>query len=614
MTAELSSPLLLGLKADSLFSGVAQASLARLLGEIEEIGFAPGETLYRRGDAASFLYLIEEGAVYLTTPAGRKIELLEQHCGEESAAGMACYSCTATAGTPVRTLRIPRSALAGLAKGKPGFASDAILSLTSNIGGESLALPAKPKAAKSSTVSKAEIIGWVTLLIVPPLLYFFCLDSGFTQQSAIFSAILATTVLMWVFSLVDEFIPPLVAVVATLFIGLAPPAVALAGFASSGLMILVGVFALSAAIGSSGLSYRFMLWMLYKLPDRPVWQQSAMLAGGYLLSPITPSGNSRLSLLLPLYKDMLEGLRLPKGGKGATALMAATFSGAMLFSPMLSTSKSSNITAVNFLPPQIQEQFLGLFWLVAALVAASGMTLMHLAAVRWLFPSDNPAPLPKERISTQLQLLGPMTGGERIALTGFIFFLAASCTISWHHVPPSWIAGCVLIGLLISGLLGKQEFRQQLDWPMVFFLLGMDGITRIMEHLGLNAILAETVTEWFGFIGGRIELFILAALVTTLTIRLALPITSGMLVSAIILLPVAAVQGIHLWLCVFLTALFSDIWFVPYQSSLYMQVVSQGFTTHYDVPGFMRYNQLMNIARVAVAFLSIPYWKWLGLL
>lgn len=614
MTSEARSPALARLKSDSLFDGVSLSPLSRLLGAVEEVSFSPGDMLYRRGEPALFMYLIAEGKVRLSTPAGREITLLEPHCGEESAIGLTGYICTATADSAVHALCLPKSALAELVKEKPGFAADAILSLTSSIGGEPLSLPPKPKAVKGSEVSTAEIIGWFTLLVVPPLLYLFCLSNGFTQQSAIFSAILAATVLMWVFTLVDEFIPPLVAVVATLFIGLAPSSVALAGFASAGLMTLVGVFALSAAIGSSGLSYRFMLWLLYKLPDRPVWQQSAMLAGGYLLSPITPSGNSRLSLLLPLYKDMLEGLRLPKGGPGATALMAATFSGAMLFSPMLSTSKSSNITAVNFLPLQIQEEFLGLYWLVAALVAASGMTLLHLAATRWLFPADNPAPLPKDRIATQLSLLGPMSGEERIALAGFTFFLAACGTVSWHHVPPSWIAGCVLIGLLISGVLGKKEFRQQLDWPMVFFLLGMDGITRIMEHLGLNTVLERVMTDWFGFIGGRFEAFILAALVTTLAIRLALPVTSGMLVATIILLPVAVAQGIHPWLCVFLTALFSDIWFVPYQSSVYMQVVSSGFTTQYDVPGFMRYNHLMNLARVAVAFLSIPYWKWLGLI
>ena len=613
MTREPSLPSLLRLRADALFSGLPDEVLARLLGAIDEVRLSSGEALYRHGEPANFLYLLEEGTLDLLTPSGRPIEPTARRCGEEAAV-TSSYACSAIARTDLLALRLPKSALTEIAKSSPAFAARAMQALLSSIGGESFLLPGKAKAAKSAQVSTKEILGWGLLLTVPLLTFALCGAGGFTTQAALFSAILSATVLMWVFSLVDEFIPPLIAVVATLFIGLAPASVALSGFSSPGLMTLVGVFALSAAIGSSGLSYRFMLWLLHRLPDRPAWQQSALLVGGYLLSPITPSGNSRLSLLLPLYRDMREGLRLPKGGAGATALMAATFSGAMLFSPMLSTSKSSNITAVNFLPLQIQEQFLGLYWLVAALVAALGMTLCHLAAVRWLFPSENPAPLPKARIQAQLDLLGPMTAGERIALAGFAFFLAASASVSLHHVPPSWIAGIVLVVILVSGALGKKEFREQLDWPMVFFLLGMDGITRIMEHLKLNAVLARVMTDWFGFISGNAWLFILAALVMTLIVRLALPITSGMLVSTIILLPVAAAQGINPWICVFLTAIFSDIWFLPYQSSQYTQVVSQGFESHYDVPGFLKYNHLMNLARVVVVFLSIPYWKWLGLL
>jgi divalent anion:Na+ symporter, DASS family len=613
VTAELNNPLLLRLKSDRLFSGVSDILFARLLGSIEEVSCDADSSLYSYGEQAANLYLIEEGIVQLTTPAGRTIELKEQRLGEE-AIGMTGYTCTATALTAVRALRIPREALLEIAKGKATFASEATQVLLSRIGGEAIDLPVKAKAAKKITISMAEIIGWIALILLPPVLYYLCKASGFTTQAAIFSAILAATVIMWVFTLVDEFIPPIIAVVAALFIGLAPAPVALAGFSSPGMMTLIGVFALSACIGSSGLSYRFMLWLLYKLPDRPVYQQSAMLMGGYLLSPITPSGNSRLSLLLPLFRDMMDGLRLPKGGKAATALMAATFSGAMLFSPMLSTSKSSNITAVNLMPLQIQEQFLGLYWLVAALVAAVGITLFHLAASRLLFTTEQQAPLPKERILLQLQLLGPMSASERIALTGFIFFLLACGSVSWHHIQPAWIAGCVLIGLLVSGTLAKKSFRDQLDWPMVFFLLGMDGITRILDHLELDTVLAKMAVGCYGFVGGRIELFILAALGTTLLIRLGLPVTSGMLVSAIILMPVAEAQGIHPWICIFMTAMFSDIWFRPYQSSVYTQVLSQGLGNHYDVPGFMRYNQLMNLARVVIAFVSIPYWKWLGLL
>ena len=33
-----------------------------------------------------------------------------------------------------------------------------------------------------------------------------------------------------------------------------------------------------------------------------------------------------------------------------------------------------------------------------------------------------------------------------------------------------------------------------------------------------------------------------------------------------------------------------------------------------DERSFLRYNMLMNVARIAVVFASIPWWQWLGLL
>ena len=608
-----SVPLML-LQADALFSGVDAKAMARLLGAMERVDFAPGQSLYQQGEAATALYLLTDGAARLTTQAGHDIGLQPRRCGEEAAAGLPRYACTVTADTALQAWRLPRAALAELARSQAGFGTNALLLLAPYLDGAPQTLQSKPKPDGAQAASAATLLGWTIAVLGPPLVYRLAQTSGLSDQAAVFSAILMAAVLMWVFSLVDEFIPPLLAVVATLFIGLAPPGVALAGFASPGLVTLLGVFALAAVIGASGLSYRTMLWLLTKLPDKPIWQQSALLLAGYVLSTITPSGNSRLALLVPLYRDMVDGLRLPRQGVMATALMAATFSGAMLFSPMLATSKASNITAVGLMPAAMQEQFLGLFWLAAAAVAAVAQTVLHLVAMRWLFRGDNPLPLPKDRIATQLALLGKLTGAEQIALGGFGFFLVGAATVSWHHVQPSLIAGCVLIGLLLSGLFGKQEFRQQLDWPMLFFLLGMDSITKIMGYLGLDTELAAAMSHSFGFIDGRIEWFILAALATTLILRLALPTVAGMLVAAVILMPVALAQGIHPWICVFLTAIFSDIWFLPYQTGVYTQVESQGLTQYFNESRFMVYNHLMNLSRVAVVFLSIPYWKWLGLL
>lgn len=180
---------------------------------------------------------------------------------------------------------------------------------------------APPSGVPADKTSAVTIAGWAALLVIPPAVYLLALASRLSTQSSIFAALLSATVLMWMFSLVDEFVPPLVAIVAALIIGLAPPTVALAGFSSPSMLLLLGVFALSAVISFSGLSYRLILRLLLRLPDRPFWHQAALLVSGYLLSPLMPSANARLSLLTPVYKDMVAGLQLPRRGMRSGGLL-----------------------------------------------------------------------------------------------------------------------------------------------------------------------------------------------------------------------------------------------------------------------------------------------------
>lgn len=460
----------------------------------------------------------------------------------------------------------------------------------------------------------AEIAGWIAAIVAPPLAYGFVRAAGANVETGMFTGLLAAAVALWAFRLVDEFVPPVFVFVATLFIGLAPPSVALAGFSSPAFVTLLGVFALAATIIGSGLSGRAMLWLLLRLPDRPFYHRLVPLLGGALLSPITPSGNNRMAILLPAFTGMTAGLRLAKGSAATTALFAATYSGAVLFGPLFATGKSANVAAAALLPLQVQEAFLGLLWPVAAAVAAAGLTAGHMVALRRLFPQTEAAPLRHEEVGGQFAALGPMQPMEWVAAVGFVVFLLGTASVSWHHVQPAWIAGCVLVGLLLCGALGKEAFRRQLDWPMIVFLLGIDGIVRIIDHLGIDASLAVATGHLYGFVDGRIERFIVAVLATMACVRLVLPVTAGMLVTVVILLPVAAAQEIHPWICVFLAALFSDVFLFRYQSSVYLQAASQGAVAGIDESAFMAYNASMNLARVAVAFLSIPWWRWLGLL
>jgi DASS family divalent anion:Na+ symporter len=593
---------------------LANSQVARLLGHLQSVEFAAGNFLYAKDTASEFLYLIEEGLVQLTTPGGRTSVLIGLRCGEEAASDMTDYLCSATAITPVKAIRIPRTVLNELAAETPSFRTRALLGLTEELSGEKLQKTAVLSRASDTPISRREAAGWICAIGVPPAIYFVASAQGLLVEVALFLAILSATVLMWLFSLADEFVPPLVAIAAVLIVGLVPSEGALAGFSSPTLTILIGVYALAVVISTSGLSYRFMLWLLIRLPATPFWHQAALLLSGYILSTIMPSQNARLSLTLPFYRDMVDGLSLQAQSRAATALMAATFSGAMLFSPMLPTSKSANLIALSMLSPQLQAQFQGLFWFAAAAVAALSLSALHFLCMRICFGRIADAAFPKPRLVRQLALLGPITPPEKAALAGFLFFLVGASTSDLHKISPAWLAAFLLAGLLLMGLISKQEFQQKIDWPMIFFLLGVEGLSRAIVYLKLDASLVKSVSTWFDFVGGNILVFIPVVLVVTLVIRQVLPIQAGMVVSAVILIPIAESQFINPWIDVFLTSMFSDIWFAPYQCSPYIQVLHGGYGRYCEKSNFMFYNLLISLARVAAAYLSIPYWQWLGII
>ncbi len=601
------------LRQDPLFSALSGHQLARLVGVVQSIELAAGEMLCKAGEPARFLYLIDAGELTLSTASGRVMALNERRCGEEAASDSPNYLCNVRAVTAVRALRVGREALLELSASVGGLRSQALLGLMGHVGGEPFTGTSAPPAKPPRPLSRLEVFGWCATVALPPLIYGLGSLTGLSVEASLFLAILSATVLMWVFTLVDEFVAPLVAIAAALIVGLVPYEVALAGFGSRTLTTLLGVYALAAVMSASGLSYRFMLWLLLRLPDTPFWHQMALLMSGYILSPIMPSSNARLSLVLPFYRDMVEGLNLPAKGRAATALMAAAFSGSVLLSPMFLTSKSANLSVFGMLPMQLQEQFQGLFWFVAAAVAAATVTLMHLVVSRLCFGRGVATGLPKTRLARQLVLLGPISGSEKTALAGFLFFLIGASTTDFHQVSPAWIAAFLLAGLLLTGLFSKKDFQQKIDWPMIFFLLSLDGLSRAITYLGLDRALGQSLGNTFDFVGGEMMLFIPLVLVVTVLLRLVLPVTAGMVVATVILLPIGQAQFINPWVVVFLTAMFSDIWFKPYQNSSYMQVVGGGFGRYYLQSDFLRYNHLMNGARVVAAYLSIPFWQMLGL-
>lgn len=473
--------------------------------------------------------------------------------------------------------------------------------------------PAKPSA--SPTVPRRHAWGWLCALFLPLAVLGLGLINHWHQANTLFLAILAATVCMWVFSLVDEYVPPLFAVSAMLLVDLAPTEVVLSGFASSGLILFVGVYVLGGVMVASGLSYRIILWLRMLLPDTPFWHGVALVLSGYVISPILPSGNARMTLILPLYRDLCGADKVEPGGRAHTRLAAATYCGSLNMSPMFLTSKSSNLIVFAMLPAQLQNEFQGLFWFVACIVCAAVMTGGHFVLDQVFFRGERAAPQSKAQVRGQLAELGPMGAEERFTVLALMLFLGGAMSISWHHVSLPWIAGFILVSLLLYGLVSKKDFQQYVDWPMVFFLLSLQGLTSTMEYLDLLGQIKPWVDAAGELLNEDISRLILLELAVVMVVRLALPITAGMVVSAILLMPLASVAGVNPWIIGFLAAMFSDIWLMPYQSSPYTQLRNaQPPEARFDEALFLRYNLATVALRVLAVYASIPYWDYLNLI
>lgn len=456
-------------------------------------------------------------------------------------------------------------------------------------------------------------IGVVLLLVLPPLVGLGFALTGHSAAINLFAGILTITVVLWVFSLLDEFVPPLIAVLISLFIGLAPASEALSSFASPTLFTLLGVFGLAAGINFSGLGERLGLLLLLQLPNQPLMQQLGFLLTGLVLSPFVSSSNSRIALMLPLFSSTAKLLQLPLQGRSITALLTATFTGASLFSPMLATSKSANLIGLSLLPRQVQQTFLGLFWLKAAAVVVVVLLISQIVLLRRMLGTTAATPLNRQELKAMLHRLGPVNQEQWLVLCALGTFALGMLTQSWHHIDVAWIAGLSLILLLVSGVMSKQRFREGLDWPLIFFLIGNGCLVNIMDYVGFSQVLGLMVNQVLGFTSGSIWLFLAACLVITVAVRLLLPVNAGMLVAFVMLLPVAIAQGQNPWICLFLCSVFSDIWFLPYQNSAYIQLLSN-CEGQFDQRAFLASKQWLNVAAIAGTLLSVPWWSRLGLI
>lgn len=420
---------------------------------------------------------------------------------------------------------------------------------------------------------------------------------------------------MWVFRVTSEFVPAIFAVLSLIILGVVPKGVVLSGFSSGSFFMAMSIFGIGAVLVASGLTYRIILLMLRYMPKRQGSYWFGLLSIGVLMTPVIPSANGRSALVAPLFKDMLSTLHFARTGKAATRLAFAAFTGVSLFSSVFMTSKSANFVVFGLLPPQVQERFDWLYWLLASGVALLVFLLFSILLCKILFRNREVPRLSSEVINAQLKMLGPMNLFEWAALVSIIVLSVGIMTKPLHKIEPAWVAMILLYTLLTLGALGKKQFKERIDWSFLFLLAAMIGVVATMSHIGLDIWFARHLAWLEPYMKNNFELFVLMLSVTVVVVRLVIPNTTAIVLFSTIFVPIASSTGINPWVVVFIILTMSDAWFFRYQCSYYLLFAElAGDDRNFDSRLMFRANMLANVLRLVAIYASIPYWKALAIL
>ncbi|UCG11737.1 MAG: anion permease [Deltaproteobacteria bacterium] len=600
-----------------ILSGCNRQELARLATRVEVRQIGAGDKLFEANEPAATAYLLCSGTARLMLDGREVTQVSTGFLGEEAAINARAYLADAVAIHPLLVIAIPRESLHHLLRYTPTAVSGFYDSLINHYTDSQPPQLEKLEKKDDKQISSLQPVGWVATMAIPTMVYWYCSAKGMDSRAVNYLAVFSATTLMWIFRLLPEFIPAIFLVLASIILGVVPTKVVLSGFSSGSFFMAMSVFGIGAVLVRSGLTYRIVLWLLRRSPQSQLGYQFSMLVLGLLLTPVLPSANGRVALILPLLKDMKHSLRYKRGGVAATGLAAAAFTGVGLFSPVFLTSKSINFVVYALFPGQVQYQFSWGYWAMAAAVAGLVMLLGHLIFSWLFFRNDEEPKLDRERVLAQLAIIGPVSRDEWIALGAIALFFLGVLTASLHKIHPPWIGLAVFYLLLALGVFSKSNVRRDINWPFLLMLAGMISIVQTMSHLGLDAEIKQQL-EWLGvYMHDNLYLFLLLLSLAIFLVRFVVPNNATIILTCSLFLPIAEAQGINAWLIAFIVLLISDGWFMGYQCTYYVafrEGAEEDGVKLYEDRKMLLYNLCMNFVRVVAIFASLPYWRELGLL
>ena len=631
-----------------LLSGLDKINLARLIPNFEQLHAKSGDIVLRHGEPWDALYIIIEGIVRVFLPAGGKTReiacLGPGDCfGEMALLTGEPGSADIEAMTDLSALRLSKECFDQLITKHQSLGVNLAgmlasrLSLTYAVvcGRKEVAIPEKswmespeggisvvPPISKS-TASSLLPVGFLRDKRILILLFTaaICVFTAFILRTTLLSrsdiiliVLLFAATIFWSLNLFSYHAVAVALTVLAMLLGIAAPEKALSGFSSSSWFLVLGVFAISAAISKTGLLYRIVLMVMKRFPPSYTGQTLGLSLSGLLLTPVIPSPNGRVLLASPLVLTLSEVLGFRKGYAGAVGMAMACLLGFGHMSFMFMNGASTCFLVLGFLPPEISRSMSWGAWLKAAFPLGCFFFVFSYLGIIFLYRPKERKTLNPWVIETQLETLGPLTAEEKICLVTVVVSLMGFLTQPWHHINTAWVAMLSFLILFASSVLDEKSVRADIDWTFLISFGALLGLGTIIYASHLGEIISRGVNPYLGFFAGSRLIFLWIIVMASMVLRFFLPLPPALLVSILSIVPIASTLGLHPFIVGLVVLASANPWFLPYQNWMYQNLLQDTEGKLFDHKQTLQLAFIHIFIVLGAVTVSMPYWKYLGMI
>jgi branched-chain amino acid transport system substrate-binding protein len=446
--------------------------------------------------------------------------------------------------------------------------------------------------------------------ITGPMLY----QAGMPLHRVILLELLLGATITWALDAFNYHAVALALPLAAVLFGAATPKEAFAGFSHPSWFLVLGVFAISAAISRTGLMYRLVLMIIARFPASYGWQTCALATSGLLLTPVIPSSNGRAVLSGPLVANLSEILRFRKGSAGSIGMSMAALLGFGHMSFLFMNGTATCLLAFGLLPSEVVGRVTWFSWLTAALVMGLIFFAVSYVTTLLLYRPKRQRNAGPQVVQAQLQALGSMDRNEMITLLVVCASLLGFLTQSWHQINSAWVALASFFLLFSWGVLNDKAVRAEIDWNFLLSFGALVGYGGLISSSGLGSMAAKYLGPLMaGFVGSPYLLLPVISL-AMFGLRFVLPLPAAQLVLLLSVLPVIHSTGIDPFVVCLTVLISGNPWFTRYQNSIYVGLMEATEGRLFDHHQTRKAAIAHVLASLAAIIGSIPWWQWLGLI